>query len=375
MPTKQRIAFVTNTSWSIYKFRLYLLQELIKKGYEIYVLAPRDNYTELFEHLEGINFIELKKLQGKSISLYDDFQLYKELRKHYKKIQPHLIFHYTIKACIYGPIAAAHTGCKAISVITGLGYTFASNKILKIAASNLYRHALKKANEVWFLNPDDQKIFIDSGIVKKETTFLLPGEGVDATVFYATPFQPLKKPVVFLLIGRLIKHKGIYEFATASGIMQKKKVDAKFQLLGFTDDKSAVAISKEQLAKWEKAGNIDYLGTTDNVAPFIAKADCIVLPSYREGMPLSLLEGSSMCKAIIASDVAGCREIVKDGINGFLCKAKNAEDLAVKMEKYCSLTDAEKHAMGMAGREIVMSHFTKEIITGIYINKLQSLLA
>jgi glycosyltransferase involved in cell wall biosynthesis len=374
MPSKQRIAFVANTSWSIYRFRLYLLQTLIKKGFDIYVLAPRDKYTSLFEHTEGISFVELKKLKSKSLSLLDDLQLYRELLHHYKRLRPQLIFHYTIKANIYGSLAAARINCPAVSVITGLGYMFTGKSIFKFAASKLYCYALKKTKEVWFLNPDDQKIFIDDKLVAAEKTFLLPGEGVDTTAFYPSPYQHREEPVSFLLIARLIEHKGVYEYAQAAAMLLAKGMNAQFRLLGFFDSESAVAISKEQLTQWEIAGTIVYLGETDNVAPLIEKADCIVLPSYREGMPLSLLEGASMCKAIIANDVAGCREIVKNGINGFLCHQKDAADLAAKMEQYYILPAASKNVMGMAGRAIVMEHFTKEIITAIYLSKLENLI-
>ncbi|MES1220854.1 MAG: glycosyltransferase, partial [Bacteroidota bacterium] len=184
MPSKQRIAFVANTSWSIYKFRLHLLQALVKKGFDIYVLAPRDKYTSFFENTQGISFIELKKLKSKSISLPDDWQLYRELLYHYRRLRPHLVFHYTIKANIYGSMAAARINCPAVSVITGLGYMFTGKSVFKLAASKLYRYALKKTKEVWFLNPDDQKIFINDKLVNPEKTFILPGEGVDANAFF-----------------------------------------------------------------------------------------------------------------------------------------------------------------------------------------------
>src|SRR5450432_597867 len=305
MPLKQRIAFVANTSWSIYKFRLYLLQALVKKGFDVYVLAPRDKYTDLFADEEGIFFVELKKLKSKTISLADDWRLYRELLHHYKRLRPQLIFHYTIKANIYGSMAAARINCSAISIITGLGYIFTVKSMYKSAVSKLYRHALKKTTEVWFLNPDDQKVFIDDKLVKAEKTFLLPGEGVDTSAFYPAPYQYKNGPVSFLLIARLIEHKGIYEYVQAAEMLLAKGIDAQFCLLGFFDNKSAVAISDEQLTQWRTKASIIYLGETDNVVPCIEKADCIVLPSYSEGMPLSLLEGASMCKALIAGDVAG----------------------------------------------------------------------
>ena len=374
MPSNQRIFFVANTSWSIYKFRLHIIQTLAAKGFDVYVLAPRDKYTVFFEQETGISFIELKKLNSKSISIADDLRLYLELLQHYKRLQPQLAFHYTIKANIYGALAATRTNCKAVSVITGLGYMFTGKSFLRFIASRLYRYALKQTKEVWFLNRDDQKIFIDDKLVAADKTFLLPGEGVDTNVFFPSPYPNKEGIVSFLLIGRLIEHKGIYEYAKAAKKLRAKGLNAHFFLLGFFDDKSAVAISKDQLEQWQKEESIIYLGETDNVVPFIEKADCIVLPSYREGMPLSLLEGASMCKALIASDVAGCREIVKDSINGFLCQQKDADNLAEKMEQYYNLDPQTKTWMGMAGREMVMKHFTKEIVTNIYLSKLESLI-
>jgi len=157
--------------------------------------------------------------------------------------------------------------------------------------------------------------------------------------------------------------------------LRGKNLQATFSVLGFFDEESAVAIPREQLVQWQNNGTIVYLGETDNVIPFIAAADCIVLPSYREGMPLSLLEGASMCKALIASDVAGCRAIVKNAVNGFLCEPQNADDLAKKMEQYYHLPAAEKTALGVAGRDMVLANFTQEMISGIYVNKLYELTA
>ena len=370
MLSKQRIAFVTNTSWSVYKFRLHLLQTLMDKGYEVYVLAPRDKYSAIFENLEGLTYIELKKLKSKSISVTDDVRLYKELKNHYKQIRPDLIFHYTIKANIYGSLAAAHHGFAAISVITGLGYMFSVDGFYKMIASRLYRYALKKTKEVWFLNHDDRQAFVDHALVKQEKTFLLPGEGVDSHAFYAAPYRQRGDTISFLLIARLIKHKGLYEFVEAARLLQQRQLSVSCNILGFFEKDSAVAVSQEEITRWEQEGVIKYLGATDNVIPFISEADCVVLPSYREGMPLSLLEGASMCKALIATDVPGCRDIVRHEQNGFLCRNKDAGDLAKKMETYCRLLPAAKTKMGEIGREIVLKEFTSEIVTGIYLAKL-----
>ncbi len=397
MPTKPRIVFVANTSWGIYKFRLYLIKKLIADGFSIFVLAPRDKYTSLFEELPGLTYIQLVKFRGKSLSPFHDMQLFRELLHHYRQIRPSLIFHYTIKANIFGSLAASRVGSPSVSVITGLGYTFSTNKLLRAIAKVLYRGALKKNKEVWFLNGDDQSVFVGERLVKKENTFLLPGEGVDTEAFYPAPYEAAARaaaasghgsaapistiskvsntdPVTFLLIGRVIRHKGIFEFIQAAESLRSRGLRAQFQLLGFFDDGNPVAISRQQVEEWTRQGSISYLGQTDDVAPFIEKADCIVLPSYREGMPLSLLEGASMCKALIASDTPGCREVISNGSNGYLARNKDAKDLADKMEKYYLLSPEEKRRMGLKGREKVIASFTREIVTKIYLDKLKALI-
>jgi glycosyltransferase involved in cell wall biosynthesis len=373
MPPNKRIAFVANTSWSIYKFRIHLLEKLVEQGFSVFVLAPRDRYTEKFEDIKGITFIQLNKFRAKKISLFHNLQLKRELTRHYLQVRPGLIFHYTVKANLYGSKAAAKAHCPSISVFTGLGYAFSNSMIQSFVQTGL-RPALKDNISTWFLNGDDQQLFIEKKLVKKEKTFLLPGEGVDPDKFYAAPYQE-RPDITFLLIARIIKHKGIYEYVQAAEILQRKGLPVRCQLLGFFDEGSRIAISRKEVDEWQRKGLVQYLGDTDDVAPFIQQADCIVLPSYREGMPLSLLEGASMCKGLIATDTPGCRAIVKEGVNGFLCKARNAEDLADAMEKFYHLPTQEKRKMGLAGRALIMENFTGDIVTNIYLEKIKALLS
>jgi glycosyltransferase involved in cell wall biosynthesis len=373
MAGKQSIAFVANTSWSIYKFRLYLIERLLKEGFAVFVLTPRDNYTEKFEQLPGLTYIELHHLQAKSISPFHNLLLYRELLRAYRTLRPGLIFHYTIKPNLFGSLAARHVRIPSVSVVTGLGYTFSHRGWLRSAVKMLYRHILRSNAEVWFLNEDDRRIFSTQKLVSGDKTFLLPGEGVDTADFPPAPFEPGKKEVTYLLIGRLIQHKGIYEFVQAATLLQRQGLAVRCQLLGFFDDKNPVAIPRQQIEDWTGRRIVSYLGHTDRVAPFIEQADCIVLPSWREGMPLSLLEGASMCKALIATDTAGCRAVVEDGVNGFLCREKDAVDLAAKMSAYYHLPAGAKKQMGIEGRRRVLGHFTRDIVTGIYLDKITAL--
>jgi len=376
MPPKKRIVFVANTSWSIYKFRFYLLQKLLEQGFSVFVLAPRDGYTGKFELMPGLSYIELATFGG--LNPLQDLGLLRELKQHYRRIKPDIIFHYTIKANIWGSIAAGRS-YPSISVVTGLGYAFSEKKWLRATAKALYKIAFRRNKEIWFLNEDDRHFFLHEKLVEEKKTFLLPGEGVDAHAYYpapyehSSPYEQEQQPVTFLLIARIIRHKGIYEFVRAAELLQKKGLPIQCQLLGFFDDANPVAIPRQQVAEWENRNIVRYLGQTDDVTPFIKQADCIVLPSYREGMPLSLLEGASMCKALIAADTAGCRAIVRDGINGYLCKKQDSTDLADKMEKYYQLPAADKRQMGLAGRADVLHHFTREIVAGIYVDKIKAI--
>ncbi|MEP7259224.1 MAG: glycosyltransferase family 4 protein [Flavitalea sp.] len=366
MPDPKKLVFVCNTSWGIYKFRLTLIRQLIKAGYPVFVLAPEDRYSEYLDHEQGLTFIRLHHFKPTSFSLLHDWQLYRELRRHYLHIQPQLIFHYTIKANIYGTLAARAAGCLSISVITGLGYTFLNNMILRQAVSFMYRFSLKRAAETWFLNEDDRLYFTQHGIVPAGKTAILPGEGIDTGKFIAKGHYAIRPTLVFLLIGRIIKEKGIAEYAAAAAILKQKGYAVECQLVGFYDYKNPSSVPHKKFMDWVSQGLITYHGGTDEIMPFIENADCLVLPSYREGIPFSLLEGGSMRRPLIAADTAGCHDIVVPGRNGFLCREKDAKSLAAAMEAFYGLSPAERLAMGEEARKIVCEKFTREIVEAKY---------
>jgi glycosyltransferase involved in cell wall biosynthesis len=373
MPGNNRIVFVANTSWSIYRFRLYVIKQLISSGYKVYVLAPRDRYTANFENLEGLQFIPITNFENNRIAPYKDWLLYRELKRSYRDIDPAIIFHYTIKANICGTLAAGKK-YRSISVITGLGYAFLKNSFFQSLAATLYSRSLKFANQVWFLNRDDKEAFVSKNFVDNSRAFVLPGEGVDTDFFLPSPLRR-SETTRFLLIARLTKHKGVYEFVEAVRSLRSRGLKTEGLILGKFDEESPASVSKKQLDQWTAEGIIKYLGETDDVSGFIADAECIVLPSYREGLPLSLLEGASMGRALIATNTAGCRDVVEEGYNGYLCRPQDAADLAGKMEKFHNLSDLQKQQMGGNGREKILHSFRKEIIAEIYREKIAKLLA
>jgi glycosyltransferase involved in cell wall biosynthesis len=375
----QKLLFVGNTAWSMYNFRKGILKYLLQNGFHVMVAAPEDEYAEKLEAL-GIEFIPLRKLEAKGMNPVREYFFYRELIKLYRDHQPALVFHYTIKPNIYGTMAAASLNIPSIAITTGLGYTFTHKGIASVAARMLYRYSLAKAREVWFLNEDDRQVFIDTRIIPSSKSFLLPGEGIDTEHFSPENGQPYAqdeniKPLRFALIARMILDKGVAEFVEASRILRKKGLEFESVLIGFMDVLNPSSISKDQMDRWEKEGVVQYLGVTSDIIPFLAAADCVVLPSfYREGIPRTLLEGASMSKIVITTDNVGCREVVDDGITGFLCKVKDPEDLAHKMEHVLRLLPAQRHEMGQKGREKMIRTFDERIINNIYNSKIRLIL-
>ena len=362
------IIFSGNTSWSMYNFRLGLMKKFIQFGYDVCVVAPEDNFTNKIID-EGIKVVTVKKLKRSGNNPLQDFSLYWEYIGIYKKLQPDFIFHYTIKPNIYGTLAARFCKIKSISIITGLGNAFSSNGILFRIAKLLYKLSLAYPVEIWFLNSSDKSIFISNGIIMADKGFILPGEGVDTTVFSPALHHPENTITTFLLVSRMLYDKGIEEFVEASKLLLKKRYALTSLLLGQIDYDNPEVIALEVLEKWQQEGIVQYLGSTNDVKAYIENVDVIVLPSYREGIPRILLEAAAMEKPIITTRIPGCVEVVEDGVNGYLCEIKNVEDLANQMEKLILLPIEEREKMGVAGRKKVLADFDEKIIIDIYRQK------
>lgn len=367
---KHKIAFVGNSSLTMHNFRINLLRSMVKMGYDVVVIAPKDSDTTSYKS-NKIRYIPIS-VDSKGLNPFRDIFLLNQLRKIYIKEKFDFIFHYTIKAVIYGSLAATLTGRKHISVITGLGYAFLNNGFVNKLVIKLYRFALKKTLEVWFLNEDDRQVFLENKIVHFDRTKVINGEGVNARLFHHVSKESGGK-FKFLFIGRLLWDKGVKEYVGAAAILKKKYHNVSFDILGSLDAANPSAIPREYMDKWEAEGTINYLGETRKVFPYLSHASCVVLPSYREGISRVLLEASSMEKPIVATNVTGCRDIVKDGVSGFLCEVKSVESLAEAMEKILNLPKEELEKMGKSGREIVLEKFDEKIIIQEYKNKLNEI--
>jgi glycosyltransferase involved in cell wall biosynthesis len=238
----------------------------------------------------------------------------------------------------------------------------------------LYRLALSRSAMVFFQNDDDRQMFVSGGLVGQAVTDRLPGSGIDLDKF-APVILPSQSPTRFLLIARMLWDKGVGEFVEAARLLKRAGASADFCLLGFLDVQNPAAISRKQIDVWVEEGVVRYLGVSDDVRAEIAAAGCVVLPSfYREGTPRALLEAAAMGRPIITTDAVGCREVVDDGVNGYLCLPRDAVDLAEKMARIAALSLAERELMGRLGREKVEREFDEQIVIGKYLEAIASVL-
>ncbi len=367
----KHILLVGNTAWSMYNFRRNLMQHLVKLGYKVSVLAPSEaDFDEKIRAL-GVDFYDLP-LSAKGTNPISDLVLTWRIRRYIKKLKPDFAFFYTIKPCIFGGFAARAAGLPFISFTTGLGYTFIVNNWVSKLARKLYKLSLKGAEKVWFLNEDDKRAFLDYNIIPEEKAFILRGEGVDTNKF---KLYELPKKISFLLMARMLWDKGVGEYVEAARIIKKVYPEIQFNLLGFLNVENPSAISSEQMDKWVEEGVVNYLGVTKDVVPYIANTTVSVLPSYREGLGMVLVESASMGRILIATDTVGCKETIDEGVNGFLVPVKDPVALADAMRKVIEMTYEEKVAMGLAGRKKVENEFADELVVKVYENVLKEYLS
>jgi glycosyltransferase involved in cell wall biosynthesis len=360
-----RILISTNTAWNLINFRSGLIKALISEGYEVVAAAPIDKYSKMISAL-GCHYIALPIDNKGTNPGYDLLLLWRYFRL-MRTFRPDVYLGFTIKPNIYGSLAARAARVTVINNIAGLGTVFSSDGLLNKLVKNLYRISLSKSSKVFFQNDEDFQLFVSNRLVSGAVADRLPGSGIDLMVFTPSPL-PARPTVRFLLISRMLWDKGVAEYVEAARILKQRGVDAEYCMLGFLDVQNPAAISREQMDDWVAEGVIRYLGASDDVRKEIGQADCVVLPSfYREGTPRSLLEAAAMARPIVTTDSVGCRNVVDDGVNGFLCAPRDASDLATKMSLIVAMSPAERKFMGLRGREKVEREFDEEIVICKYL--------
>lgn len=365
-----RIAIVLNTSWNIYNFRMNFISTLLSQGHEVHTIAPVDEYTK---HLTQAGCTHHKvTMDSRGANPIKDSALILELYLIYRRLRPDIILHFTIKPNVYGTLAAAALNIPVVNNVCGLGTVFLKNNLVSAIAILLYKISFRFAHKVFFQNPDDLNLFVNRKLVEASHADLLPGSGIDLARFTLMAYSRNPR-FTFLMISRLITDKGVMEYVEAIKMLRRQGFDARFQLLGAQDPEHKRGIKTEIIDEWIRSGIVEYLGVTDDVRVFISQADCIVLPSYREGTPRTLLEAASSGKPIIATDVPGCNNVVKHNYNGLLCNLKDAVDLAEKMKEMASLDDDYLRKFGKNGRTIAESEFDESRVISKYLHTLSTL--
>lgn len=369
----RNVAIVINKSWNIYNFRLELLKFLKNEGYNIFCIAPKDEYSDLFSTF-GYKYCELK-MNNKGSNPLEDIKLTYDLYNIFKKNKIDLVLLYTIKPNIYGNIAARIAKIHTISTITGLGTVFLNDNLSSKVAKFLYKNSLKYSSKVLFQNNDDAEIFISRSILSKDKVGIVPGSGIDLNKYTSSKDFLVEDSMSFLFVARLVKDKGIIEYLEAAKILKQKYKDKiSFNILGDYYKDNPTALTKEELEIWVKKGVVNYLGYSDDVKSVMDVHDCVVLPSYREGLSRVLLEAACLEKPIVTTNVPGCKDIVQDSLNGFLCEVKDVDSLILTLEKMYLLDTEEKKLMGKRSRQIIKQNFSLEIVLKSYIDIINSLL-
>jgi len=354
-----KVFFVSHHTKSLLNFRGQLLSEFVQTGHDVTVCSP-ENDPECIEKLSGMGIAYITfPLARNGMNPIKDLYAFFFLVKTLVRIKPDLVFSVSTKPVIYGSLASRFAGVSRVfSMISGAGYVFTEGgfkrKLINLLARILFCLALKNNVSVFFLNPDDRSLFVRLGLVRQELTVLIDGEGVDLEQFQPVPLP--KKSPVFLLICRLIKDKGVVEYVEAARIVKRRYPEATFDLLGPFDDNNTSALSRPQIEQWHQEGIINYCGETDDIRPFLSASSVFVLPSYYEGTPRTTLEAMATGRPILTTDVAGCRETVIEGKNGFLVPLKDVNALAEAMEKFIVDPDLIVR-MGETSREIVVKRF------------------
>ncbi len=370
-PSRGRIVLSVNASWNVFNFRMGLIRRLMDEGYEVTVLAPRDEYSARLEQA-GCAFIPLT-INSKNTSPKQDLSLFVTYWRLIGRLKPVAYLGFTAKPNIYGGLAAQLRGVPVINNVSGLGTAFIRQNWVTTVVRNLYRIGLYRSHTVFFQNDDDRSLFISQRLVRDRIARLLPGSGISLTDFASQPMA-VRDPASlrFLMIGRLLRDKGIIEYVDAARIVRARYPDIRFSLLGFLDSDNVSAVSGAEVDQWGREGLIDYLGVTDDVRPYIADSDCMVLPSYREGTPRTLLEAAAIGRPLIATDVPACREVVDPGVNGYLCQVRDAASLAERMIAFIELSGDERKKMAEASRRLVEDRFDERIVHRRYLEAIRA---
>lgn len=347
-----KILVLTNHSYMLYRFRLALLQQL-QQDHEVVLSMPFVGHEADFQAL-GFRCVETA-MDRRGMNPVTDGKLLGFYRQLLRREKPDLVITYSIKPNVYGGLACRMAGIPYCANVQGLGTAFQKRGVAALVTL-LYKLALKKARRVFFENESNAEAFVSRGILPAEKITLLSGAGIDLKQYSCAPY-PGNDPIHFLYLGRIMQEKGMDELFAAAWRLREQNVPFVLDLVGFYED-----AYKEQVEALCEAGIARFHGFQVDPRPFYREADCVVLPSWHEGMSNVLLEAAAMGRPLITSDIPGCREAVADGESGLLCRVKDSDDLYGKMLAMARRTAEEREIMGKAGRRIMERCFDKKAV-------------
>lgn len=366
----QHVVICSNILWNIPTFRKYLIQSLIENGYRVSVVGSDENFSDStiskLEELQVPTYIV--PIDRSSGNPFKNLIYIFTLLRVFKKAKPDMVLFFTVKPNIFGSFACSILKIPFINTINGLGSGIINFNITSFFVKRLYRFALKRSKKVLFQNSEDRRFFIKHNLVPEAITGYVPGSGIN-TEEYTLPMKQFTGKRTFLLVGRLLKDKGVYEYIEAIRALKNENFsDVEFLMAGIVDDYNPSAVTVPEIESWEKLGLIRFLGKTDDIEAFFDLADFIVCPSYREGLSRLLLEAASCQKAIITTNVPGCRDIVEDGVNGFICEPRNSNSLKAAIIRGINTSNSELIQFGEKGRDIAKSKFNEAIVNKVYLD-------
>lgn len=370
------VAIVTSIAFSVANFRGPLIRRLIKHDIRVYALAPDyDADTRAAVCALGAEPIDIS-LERTGLRPARDMADMVRLAATLRRLAPDLVFCYFIKPVIYGTLAARLAGIKRrYALVAGLGYVFTSDgaadgikrRVLRIAASQLYGIAFRLCRRVFLQNSDDLDMLCDAGILPRDRAVLVSGSGVDLTQFVPAP--PVVSPIIFVLVARLLREKGIVEYVEAARRIKAVRPDVVFRLLGDVDSNPG-GLSQELVSGWVNEGIIEWPGQVPDVREWLARSSVFVLPSYREGKPRSTQEAMAMALPVVTTDAPGCRDTVDEGVNGFKVPVRDARALEAAM---CRFIDNPEliASMGAQSRHFAERVFDVDRINGVMLQAME----
>ncbi len=357
------IVIASRCSWTMHNFRLPLIRSLIDDGFDVKAVGAGGDGYDAKLRAAGVDFEDVP-VSRRGVAPIMDVLLTLRLVGLFRRARPKVFHAFTIKPAIYGTLAAAMAGVPVrIVTITGLGHAFTTaSGTLRRLVEMLYRSALKRASLVYFQNEDDRALFLERGLVAENKTRLIAGSGVDTARFAVAPLPcAIGGKPRFLMVARLLREKGVSEYFAAAERVRATHPDVEFVLLGGLDSRNPSAFSRSEIHGLTARGAVRWVDEVADVRPFLAACDVLVLPSYREGMPRSVLEAASVGRAAIVTDVPGCRAAVEAGVTGLLIPPADPEALAVAMLRFVE-DPGLAASMGTAARCRVVARFDEKCV-------------